>query len=255
MADDRGAGTKFALQLILALIAILILQNCRTRVTGEMESGTGSFLFGISKNKKCGFIDGNGKVVVEPQFDRAGEFSEGLAPVCIGLCEYAATDDGTPSPTEKGRIYRGKWGFIDTQGKMVINPRFSMAEEFQKGLAPVTVEQLAIVGFKPNQRKFGYIDKTGNFVIPQQFQSAEKFDKFGLAIACVGDGESSRCGFINTSGKFAITPQFWRVEEFKNGLAKVFEGENVTASLIDRSGHVVWKGGDPLADWFDSLTK
>jgi hypothetical protein len=255
MVDGRGASSKFGLQLILALIAILTLQSCRTRVAGEIESGTGPFLFGIAKNKKCGFIDGHGKVVVEPQFDRAGEFSEGLAAVCIGLCEYAATDESTTSPTEKERIYRGKWGFIDTQGKMVINPRFSMAEEFHKGLAPATVEQLAIVGFKPNQRKFGYIDKNGNFVIPQQFQSAEKFDEFGLAIACVGDGESSRCGFINTSGKFVITPQFWRVQEFKNGLAMVFEGENVTASFIDRSGHVVWKGGEPVADWFESLKK
>ena len=29
--------------------------------------------------KKYGFIDKNGKVVIEPQFDNAGNFSEGLA--------------------------------------------------------------------------------------------------------------------------------------------------------------------------------
>ena len=29
--------------------------------------------------RKSGFIDKNGKVVIEPQFDNAGNFSEGLA--------------------------------------------------------------------------------------------------------------------------------------------------------------------------------
>ena len=31
--------------------------------------------------KKYGFIDKSGKVVIEPQFDRAGSFSEGFARV------------------------------------------------------------------------------------------------------------------------------------------------------------------------------
>ena len=31
--------------------------------------------------KKCGFMDKSGKVVIEPQFDYATDFSEGLAKV------------------------------------------------------------------------------------------------------------------------------------------------------------------------------
>ena len=33
--------------------------------------------------KKSGFIDKTGKVVIEPQFDGVGDFSEGLASVAI----------------------------------------------------------------------------------------------------------------------------------------------------------------------------
>jgi len=33
--------------------------------------------------RKFGFIDKSGKVVIEPQFDDAGYFSEGLATVAI----------------------------------------------------------------------------------------------------------------------------------------------------------------------------
>jgi len=65
--------------------------------------------------KKYGFIDKSGKVVIEPQFDGASNFSEGFARV--------KKDD--------------KWGFIDKSGKMVIEPQFDDAEPFSEGLAKV----------------------------------------------------------------------------------------------------------------------
>ncbi|PYU98915.1 MAG: hypothetical protein DMG10_26845 [Acidobacteria bacterium] len=64
----------------------------------------------------------------------------------------------------------------------------------------------------------------------------------GLAAVCVGAADSPRCGFIDRSGKYAINPRFESVQEFKNGLAIVFESKDSTASYIDRTGHVVWKG-------------
>ncbi len=64
---------------------------------------------------KYGFIDKSGKVVIEPQFDDAEPFSEGLAKV--------EKDD--------------KYGFIDKSGKVVIEPQFDDAEPFSEGLAKV----------------------------------------------------------------------------------------------------------------------
>ncbi len=74
--------------------------------------------------------------VVNPQFDDAKRFSEGLAPVKIG----------------------DKWGYIDKTGKYVVNPQFLRAEVFSEGLA--WVEMGGEQGYK-----FGCIDKTGKFVI------------------------------------------------------------------------------------------
>ena len=48
----------------------------------------------------------------------------------------------------------GKWGFIDKQGKMVINPQFDYAGDFSEGLAKVLIED----GTKYN-RKWGYISR------------------------------------------------------------------------------------------------
>src|SRR5260370_34575137 len=54
-------------------------------------------------------------------------FSEGLAQVCIGKCQY---EDGS---------YSGKFGFIDHSGQFVINPQYDNAWDFKNGFAKVTV--------------------------------------------------------------------------------------------------------------------
>ena len=38
----------------------------------------------ININKKCGFVDLDGKIIIEPQFDSVWNFHEGLASVKIG---------------------------------------------------------------------------------------------------------------------------------------------------------------------------
>ena len=68
--------------------------------------------------KKWGYIDKSGKVVIEPQFDSADDFSEGLAKV------------------KKD----GKRGYIDKIGKVVIEPQFDEVWDFSEGLATVAIE-------------------------------------------------------------------------------------------------------------------
>ena len=58
-----------------------------------------------------------GTIVINPQFDNALLFSEGLAAASIG----------------------DKWGFIDKTGSVVINPQFEDAYPFSEGLAAVRI--------------------------------------------------------------------------------------------------------------------
>ena len=78
-----------------------------------------------------GDIDTAGKFVINPQFDEAASFSEGLAQVRDS----------------------GRWGYVDKSGKLVINPQFDEAMSFANGLARVKMGS-----------RTGYINGTGKYV-------------------------------------------------------------------------------------------
>jgi hypothetical protein len=78
----------------------------------------GKNIFRISN---CGFIDNQGKMAIDPQWEDALFFSQGLAAVRLG------------------DILTGKWGYIDKAGKYVINPQFDDVSYFSEGLAAVRI--------------------------------------------------------------------------------------------------------------------
>ena len=54
---------------------------------------------------KWGYMDTSGKLAIQPQFDEAGFFSEGLADVCVGRCGFTET-----SHEWEGREFKIKGG-------------------------------------------------------------------------------------------------------------------------------------------------
>jgi hypothetical protein len=78
--------------------------------------------FGVFSNSKWGFIDTSGTLIIQDQFYRAGNFSEGLAWV------------------EKKEqflffVLSDTYGFIDKSGEVVIPYQFDRAGNFSEGLA------------------------------------------------------------------------------------------------------------------------
>ncbi len=112
--------------------------------------------------------------------------------------------------TEKGAHYRGlkpgrRFGFIDREGRMVIEPKFVGAKGFSEGLAPAAVPHVhEIVGGKIPL--WGFIDASGEFVIPPQFYDADPFSE-GLAGVEVNSLNDS-WGYIDRLGRLVIEPLF-----------------------------------------------
>ncbi len=154
----------------------------------------------IEQEGQYGYIDSSGSIVIDPQYDFAADFAFGLASVVVD----------------------GEFGYIDQAGQMVIEPQFSDAR-------PFTIEGLAAV--RPNET-YGYIDQNGQFVVEPQFNSAFDFSE-GLA-AVVSDGAF---GYIDESGQIVIEPQFDFASNFSEDLAAVFINGQV--GYIDSSGQLV----------------
>ena len=75
-------------------------------------------LFPVYVNGKYGYIDRTGKIVVNPQFDYARDFSDGMAVVGIG--DYLSQ----------------KYGFIDKTGKIGVNPQFDWVQNVVRQFGP-----------------------------------------------------------------------------------------------------------------------
>jgi hypothetical protein len=160
-----------------------------------IKSPTEGVLDGFTEFQKgahdYGYINKAGETIIAPVYDAAGDFSSGLAPVCMG--DYG----------------KRKCGYIDATGKVVIDLKFERANSFSEGLASVKIGA-----------KFGYIDTTGSVVIAPIFEMAMDFQG-GLAYAGVGRTSYSfrrsvvtitfhgKQGYIDKTGRFASKPLNW----------------------------------------------
>jgi hypothetical protein len=227
--------------MLMAGLFFTLLSGCQPTGTAEHSKSTQSEpqLFRATKGGKSGFIDDTGELAIGFQFDVVSDFSEGFARVCIGTCAFVK--DNPKEEFSMDQTFQGKYGFIDSHGKMVIAPRFSLVGDFHDGLAMATTATWTLS--RNSNFKYGFIDRSGSFVIAEQFDTVHDFDPLDhLAVACLGSGNDSRCGFIDTKGRFIINPQFYLANEFKGSLAEVTEKKGMTSSYINKSGQIVWHG-------------
>ena len=184
-------------------------------------------LFPIVKDGKWGYMNEKGKVVIEPKYQLAWDFSEGLATVALdALRGYIDQTGNLVIPTKFGwagkfceglarvNFHKGRFGthiewyravagvgFIDKTGKTVTQEAYSTGlSDFSEGVA-------WIVG--------GYIGKDGK-KIPFEGEEGSRFSE-GMAAARKG----SLWGYIDHSMKFVVQPEFTAAREFSEGLAAV----------------------------------
>lgn len=225
------------------------------------------------KTNRVGYIDKDGQLIIPFEFDAivAGEGGESL--------EFNDFSEGLAAISKND-----KYGFIDTKGKVVIEPKYEWASSFSNGLAIVSAEGL-----------YGAIDKQGKTVIPFEYQALANFhdgfataarppkdpedyeSKYGLInkqnevvipfmyesmgnlseslIAVKKDG---KWGYVDTKNKaiIPITLKYEMVNDFSDGLAAVFSYEensdNLKYGYIDKTGKLVIPMQFIKAYWDDS---
>ncbi len=213
-------------------------------------------------NGKWGYIDKHGNYKINPQYDLAFEFHEGLALIMTYELVSELHKDGVS--------YYGasKYGYIDKNGKIVIDVKYDDASNFSEGLASVKLEHEKYFinktnSFIVNLSKFdnvwslsqglskvqkdykcGYINKYGKIVIKMNYDNAGMFSE-GLAPVNIGayldyymQPAGGKWGYIDTTGTTIIVPQYDEANEFCNGLAKV-KIKSING-YIDKNNNFIW---------------
>ena len=245
-------------------VALVIAFHCITSAFA-----VGLPLFPIVQDGKLGYINQAGETVIPARlapnrfFDHKEHFKQGLQPITVrqeGVGLYGMADGyidtagriaiepmfARASPFSEGlaavRPFNGAWGYINQTGSYVIPPRFDEAEPFSEGLAQVTTNRL-----------MGYVDKAGHWAIEPRFRSRSPHSNFSEGLASVEI--NGRWGFINPKGDVVIQPSFASPGSFSGGLAAVkltnSEGWGYITTTGDfafiRRFSIAWKFSEGLA--------
>jgi len=202
-----GTRKRRYIIMMVCLVVLFTIVSCGGKKDSEVPANEST----NESRREGGYIDKTGGLGIEAIFDGAWGFSEGLALVNID----------------------GRYGYIDKQGSIVIEPRdYASAEINEEKLA--FSEGMALI---PMNGRWGYIDNTGDIVIETRFAEAYPFSD-GLAQVRLVEEEGGKIGFINKNGDFAIEPRYDWCLDFTDGLAFVgIKGD--TYGFIDTTGRMV----------------
>lgn len=232
------------INFLVSVLMIALLVSCSGNESNRQDSKNGTY-YRITVNDKQGFIDANGKIIIEPQFDYAyNRFTEDVCYAEVG----------------------NRRGLIDISGNFIIELADSVEYvlNFVNGFAKYNC------GYEKN----GIINNEGRVIIPAIHRNVSVYeDADGLYFKIVGSNNDSdwymtdkyvnaisapcdsikgfvnglcavkqkgKWGYINASGEMIIQPKYDYAMAFtKEGIARVKKGE--AYFFIDKAGNQVLK--------------
>ena len=104
---------------------------------------------------------------------------------------------------------KGKFGLMDTNGKMIIPIKYNWIYSFQENVTRVFIGEMEWEGV-PSKGKFCLVNKKGKELIPFKYDWIYEFHN-GLAKVSLND----KFGYINMKGEEVIPLQFDQAENLK----------------------------------------
>jgi len=225
--------SPWAGDLLPIVVVLLLISACRDVSQPALDStGDSEILVPVEQEGAWGYITGDGRLALEPRYERAYRFVNDRALV----------------------RQDGRYGFIDPNGTVVIPTTFAGAGPFSDGIAPVRPDSL-----------WGFIDRTGTMVVAPRFRlppsptaDLSSHDSLTLSpadssapalvpsrsVSYFSDNRArirhnGRWGYVDRTGTTVIPPRFARAGRFRNGLARVQFVDGSTG-YVRPDGTVVW---------------
>jgi hypothetical protein len=230
-----------AMRKIFMVTLSILLFSCQQKV--KIFADDSMELFPLQMKEKYGFINRSGKIIIDPQYEYASNFSEGFAAIIDETGKYGFINNlgeitFFPGATDLRKYQSGyaairfeKWGYIDKELKIAIKPEYIKCGNFSNGLAPVAVRDDVT-----KKNYYTFIDEKGVPQFSGRFESAQEFNN-DLALVVL----NNQSGFIDVSGNEVIKCSFYIARSFSDGFAAVAVMENgvVKWGFINKNGDIV----------------
>ncbi|MEK3758981.1 WG repeat-containing protein [Paenibacillus sp. FSL P4-0338] len=217
--------------------------------------------FNLKDGTLWGYINNDGRIVIEPRYDYAEEFQQnGLAVVqrgnVSGLIDSSGRERVKPvysfiGPFSEGRAVVSDakgYTFIDEKGKEVTSARYDYLNSLHEGRALFSKQNTT-----GGNSLYGYLDAQGKQVLPAIYLDAGDFSN-GTALVKIAEGEyalidvhgamlhtykhpfvgypgdgllafqatqDGKYGYLHTDGTIAIQPQYTAALPFSEGRAVI----------------------------------
>lgn len=162
------------------------------------SEGTLPFAAVVKENGKTGVVNGEGKLVVPAQYDKAA---------LSFVKEDDRAEDLASEADRKSLIevrLDGLSGFYDRTGKMIVPPSYKNRSLWKE-------ERLAV----EENGRIGFYSRDGKEIAPPKYKKVSDFQE-GMAIV---QGDDGKYGFIDLAGKETVPLVYSDVRFFNEGLA------------------------------------
>jgi hypothetical protein len=212
-------------------------QNERAMFAGMNEEG--SYLYG--------FLNKQGKEVIPLKYESVTNFTAAKAVVKNPNGKYELIDQTgktieTFSSAYVGQLSEGfiafqrenggKFGYMNVEGEVVIEPTYNGAQAFKNGRA--------VINMGAPLFQYGLIDTTGKVVIKPKYSNINILGENRLALGKAIDDKNPRVGskyaIADINGNLLTEFKYIKVLEYKNGYASATDEANTF--FIDKNGQV-----------------
>lgn len=176
-------------------------------------------------DRKYAFLNYSGEMITEPVFIGATDFVNGLAFVVekdkrgyinkkgeyvLELDERKFAYPFFEGLSQISDSEKFQFGYIDTNGRIVIPFEYDEAQMFSEGLAAVNIDG-----------KFGFINRKNEMLIKPKWEFAMDFQGGVCFVGVPHQGYQPLWGLINNAGTLLVNFQYLEVKQFNEGIAVV----------------------------------
>ncbi|HLO12746.1 MAG TPA: WG repeat-containing protein [Pseudoneobacillus sp.] len=224
------------------------LTNKAYSFIGNYKNSRAMYAGKKDENYLYGFLNKQGKEIIPLQYEYVTDFNNGKAVVKLTDGKYELIDQNgktlqsftsaTVGQLSEAKMAfqpekEGKFGYMNEEGKTVIEPSFTGAQPFKNNRAVVNMAEQYYF-------KYGLIDQSGKFVIEPIYNDILMLGENRVAVGKAINDEmpfiGSKYAIADVFGKILTDFKFTNVLDYQNGFASASDGKNTF--FIDKNGEV-----------------